>query len=152
MSESPRRARRACSRVVAVSLLATLGLGTSAVSAWASSTGWYSGTQTVTGKAKFSGSYKWYSQGDHHGGFEVKGTLYDLNKSNGRGVKFQVKIEAYSPTVYKAATDQDRSIPDVVHYSGAQTIVHYGYYQTCQVNTVTPDDCTSWTQRTNPYY
>lgn len=63
-----------------------------------------------------------------------------------------MKIEAYSPTVYKAATDKDLSIPDKVYYSGSQTIVHNGYYQTCQVNTLTPDDCTSWTQKVNPYY
>jgi hypothetical protein len=138
-------------RFVSVSLLIVAGLAVSTASAWASSTGWTGATQTVSGKAQFSGSYKWYSNGDNHGGFEIKGTLHDLNKSNDRGVKFQVKVEGYSPTTYKAETDKDRSIPDLVHYSPDETLTSYVKYQTCQVNTVSPDDCTAWVRENNPY-
>lgn len=80
-----RRLRR---RVAAAMVLAVAGVGLSAAAAWASSSPWKSVTQTVTGKAQFHGNYRFYSKQDHSGGFELGGTLYDLNKANGRGVKF----------------------------------------------------------------
>lgn len=128
-----------------------LGLAVTAGTAWASSTSWKDDTQTVSSKAQFKGSYKWHSAGDDHGGFEIKGNLYDLNKSNNRGVKFQVHIERYANDVYKAQTDHDRSIPDVTHWTGDETYVNDAYYQTCQVNTINPDDCTSWKHVSTPY-
>jgi hypothetical protein len=117
----------------------------------AANTGWTSTTQTESGKASFAGSRLFYSNNDNHGGLRIKGTLKDLDKSNNRSVKFQVKIHGYSPTVYNAPEDANRSIPDKVHYDGAMTIVHYGQIQTCQRN-VLADDCTSWRKYTNPYY
>ena len=74
-----------------------------------------------------------------------------MNKSNKRVVKFQVKVAGYTPVVHNASTDKDLIIPARVYYSGVQTIMGNGYYQTCQRNTITPDDCTSWRHRTNPY-
>ena len=57
-----------------------------------------------------SGSFKWHSSGDNHGGFEIKGTLLDHSR-NSRGNKFQVKVEGYSPRVYNAGTDAESDHP-----------------------------------------
>jgi hypothetical protein len=80
----------------------------------------------------------------------VYGTLDDLNESNGNRVKFQVRADGQSPTVYNAPTDQDRSIPDRIYPPYDTTVVARGYYRTCQVN-ILADGCTAWTSKVNPY-
>lgn len=144
--------RRAGRRVAVLSLVVATGLGAGVATARASSTGWHGASQIEQGKAKFEGRFKWYSRGDNHGGFEIKGALLDLNKTNTRGVKFQVTIEGYAPYVYKAKTDHDRSIPDEIYSTGDQTIVRDASYQTCQRNIITPDDCTDWKHQKNPLH
>lgn len=127
-----------------LALVAT-GIG----SAYASNTGWVTTAQTVSKKAQFSGGHAWFSRDDNHGGFGVRGHLYDLSK-NGKSVKFQVKVHGYSPTVYNAPTDKGKAIPEKVHYDGSMRIVYDAQIQTCQRNTL-KDDCTSWRNYYNPY-
>src|SRR5690242_18287849 len=80
-----------------------------------------------------------------------EGTVTDLNKSNSRSVELQVKIEGYSPKKYTAPTDKDLGVPYSVHWTGDETVVRDGYWQTCQNNTVTTDNCSGWTHKVNPY-
>lgn len=49
---------RSSRRIAAVSVIAAVGLGVGASSAWASSTAWSPASQTVSGKAQFTGNYK----------------------------------------------------------------------------------------------
>jgi hypothetical protein len=142
---------RGTRRAAAALAVAASGIAAGAGAAFASNTGWKPVTaQSVSGEAAFAGSYVWYSRQDNNGGFRIKGTLSDLNKKNSRGVKFQVQVEAYSPSVFNAPTDKDKAIPDLVHFAPDETITHVGSIQTCQVNYLA-DDCSSWRRYTNPY-
>jgi hypothetical protein len=64
--------------------------------AWASSTPSAETQTTLDGKARFKGHYTAYSAGENHGGILVGGTLMDLDKTNHRSVKFQVRVEGYA--------------------------------------------------------
>ncbi|KHL19354.1 hypothetical protein CLV56_2271 [Mumia flava] len=124
-------------------------VGTAAASA--ASTGWKAVKQgNGQAEAKFVGYKKWYSRNDHHGGFRIKGQLKDL-KNNDRAVKFQIKVVGYSPKVYNAPEDANRTIPDRIHHDPAMTITPCARIQTCERN-VGPDDCSAWRKYSNPYY
>ena len=143
---SARSARAAAVTATAAACLAT-GVG----AAWGSSTPEQTASATLPLKAKFEGSYQWYSSGDNNGGFQIGGQLTDLNKSNNQGVKFEVHVNGYANDVYVATTDQDLTIPQDVHYDPAATVTRDGYYQVCQVNTYLPDNCSGFAPVHNPY-
>lgn len=139
------------SRIVGGVALGIVALFVGTGTAFAANSGWKTSTpQTVEGLAKYTGQYLFYSAGDNHGGFRIKGTVADLNTSNNRKVKFLVKIEGYSATTYNVSTDKNLTVPAQVHWTGDQTYVENGYHQTCQVN-VLGDDCTKWAHYVSPY-
>lgn len=134
------------------SIVGAVVLG-SAGAAFASNTGWLTcATQdNASATARFeSGQRLWYSRNDNHGAFRLKGYLNDRS-NNDRSVKFQVKVEAYSPTVYNAPEDADKTIPDMLYWDPAMTITPDASIQTCQRN-ILSDDCSNWRQYNNPYY
>lgn len=138
-------------RAVVASVLAGAVLVGGAGAAAAKNTGWKSLVQTNGGKtASFTGARLFYSNTDHHGAFEVRGTLRDL-KDNNRSVKFQVKVEGYSPNVWDAPEDANMKVPATLLWDPEMTIVPYVAVQTCQRN-ILADDCSAWRRYNNPYY
>jgi hypothetical protein len=126
---------------------------TTATAAYASNTGWKTGSQTnPNGNATFAYSYMWYSKNDNHGGFRVKGTLKDNNKKNGRANKVEISVAGYKAKEYKATKDKDLTVPDLVHYDYAMLITPDGYIKTCETISLYPDNCSAKKKFTNPYY